>query len=130
MGIKDEFHQTAILSCIDELLNKQQDCNKTNEKDSADCSNKFAHNLTQHSFNTLERCGKCNKYLRGLLHQGFICQDCGLVAHRMCAATGLPACTPLDDRPKMPHVRSPFGRGLCLQVYTGDTQTQRTGLDR
>ncbi|XP_068916831.1 phosphatidylinositol 3-kinase regulatory subunit gamma isoform X4 [Tenebrio molitor] len=107
MGIKDEFHQMAILSCIDELLGKQE--NKTNNEQEFDGA-QFTHNLTQHSFGSLERCGKCNKYLRGLLHQGFVCQDCGLVAHRSCAATGLPPCT------------STFGRGLCLQFFPGHVQ--------
>jgi hypothetical protein len=107
MGIKDEFHQMAILSCIDELLGKQE--NKTNNEQEFDGA-QFTHNLTQHSFGSLERCSKCNKYLRGLLHQGFVCQDCGLVAHRSCAATGLPPCT------------STFGRGLCLQFFPGHVQ--------
>ncbi|XP_064215366.1 phosphatidylinositol 3-kinase regulatory subunit alpha [Tribolium castaneum] len=107
MGIKDEFHQMAILSCIEELLGKQENKMLSNDQDS-DIAH--THNLTQHSFSSLERCGKCNKYLRGLLHQGFVCQDCGLVAHRSCAATGLPPCT------------SAFGRGLCLQFFPGDMQ--------
>ena len=33
-----------------------------------------SHNLVPHSFSVLERCDKCHKYLRGLLHQGFLCQ--------------------------------------------------------
>ena len=108
MGIKDEFHQMAILSCIEELLGKQE--NKLSSSNEQESDNTHTHNLTQHSFSSLERCGKCNKYLRGLLHQGFVCPDCGLVAHRSCAATGLPPCT------------STFGRGLCLQFFPGDIQ--------
>lgn len=76
MGIKDEFHQKAILVCIAELCNlqsTQQTEDKAN-KEYFNYSDKYQHNLMEHSFSTLERCDKCNKYLRGLLHQGFICQ--------------------------------------------------------
>ncbi|XP_060515807.1 phosphatidylinositol 3-kinase regulatory subunit alpha isoform X2 [Cylas formicarius] len=125
MGIKDEFHQKAILSCIDELLNKPED-NKSLGPESGECStsNGYPHNLTQHSFSSLERCDKCNKYLRGLLHQGFICQDCGLVAHRTCAATGLPSCThrPMDDgRTHFLQFKSYFGQGLCMQFNIAES---------
>lgn len=72
MGIKDEFHQKAILSCVGELFKQPDDDNIL--ADQYNTSDQFSHNLSQHSFNTLERCEKCNKYLRGLLHQGFICQ--------------------------------------------------------
>lgn len=71
MGIKDEFHQKAILSCIGELAKSGEE---SDYKYKEYASEEFTHNLTQHSFSTLERCEKCNKYLRGLLHQGFICQ--------------------------------------------------------
>lgn len=86
MGIKDEFHQKAILSCIGELLKPSEETTGgggsggsnvgvggEQYNDYTSASN-FNHNLTQHNFSTLERCEKCNKYLRGLLHQGFICQ--------------------------------------------------------
>ncbi|KAJ8950354.1 hypothetical protein NQ314_007889 [Rhamnusium bicolor] len=118
MGIKDEFHQKAILTCIDELLKKPEDdvCMKNEPDESLACIN-YAHNLTQRTFSSLERCDKCNKYLRGILHQGFICQDCGLVAHRTCAATGLPSCTqrPMDERSHFIQFKSFFGQGLCIQ---------------
>ncbi|XP_066258839.1 phosphatidylinositol 3-kinase regulatory subunit alpha isoform X2 [Euwallacea similis] len=123
MGIKDEFHQKAILTCIDELLNKNED-KKSDLGDIGESpiSNGYPHNLIQHSFNSLERCDKCNKYLRGLLHQGFICQDCGMVAHRTCTATGLPSCSrrPMDDgRTPFFQFKSYFGQGLCSQFNSG-----------
>lgn len=73
MGIKDEFHQKAILVCVDEL------CRRSNEgqNDNMSMDNNASaseHRLEKHSFTSLERCDKCNKYMRGLLHQGFICQ--------------------------------------------------------
>lgn len=70
MGIKDEFHQKAILNCVGELVKPSEDSDQFNEYTSGE----YNHNLTQHSFSTLERCEKCKKYLRGLLHQGFVCQ--------------------------------------------------------
>lgn len=73
MGIKDEFHQKAILSCISELL-KQLDDDGAAASDFSTSPDQFTHKMAQHSFNKLEKCEKCNKYLRGLLHQGFMCQ--------------------------------------------------------
>ncbi|XP_050314474.1 phosphatidylinositol 3-kinase regulatory subunit alpha isoform X1 [Anthonomus grandis grandis] len=124
MGIKDEFHQKSILTCIDELLNpteeKKPDLNELGEGTST--SNGYPHNWIQHSFNSLERCEKCNKYLRGLLHQGFICQDCGFIAHRTCMATGTSSCTrrPSEDG-RVPYFqfKSYFGQGLCIQAKVG-----------
>ncbi|XP_072402257.1 phosphatidylinositol 3-kinase regulatory subunit alpha-like isoform X1 [Diabrotica undecimpunctata] len=127
MGIKDEFHQKAILSCVDELLKKPEICltlrNIDVEEAASSTGTNYTHNLTQHSFSTLERCDKCNKYLRGLLHQGFICQDCGLVAHRTCAATDLPSCThrPMDDRSHFIQFKSFFGQGLCCQFSLSES---------
>nr|CAH7740139.1 unnamed protein product [Callosobruchus chinensis] len=125
MGIKDEFHQKAILTCIDELLKKPEDKPFTNnEEESGETggATKYPHNLTQHSFSSLERCDKCNKYLRGIIHQGFICQDCSLIAHRSCAATGLPSCThrPAGDGPHAIQFRSFFGQGLCMQFKVNE----------
>ncbi|CAG9855406.1 unnamed protein product [Phyllotreta striolata] len=125
MGIKDEFHQKAILTCIDELLNKsEENPGFRTEQEDVDASGKnFFHNLASHSFSTLERCDKCNKYLRGLLHQGFLCQNCGLVAHRTCAVTGLPSCThrPMDERSQFIQFKSFFGQGLCCHFKLSDS---------
>ncbi|XP_019865910.2 phosphatidylinositol 3-kinase regulatory subunit alpha isoform X2 [Aethina tumida] len=123
MGIKDEFHQKALLSCIDELIKKPDNNKMTNEKSDDNNYDQYAHKLTQHSFSSMERCDKCNKYLRGLLHQGFICQDCGLVAHRTCAATGLPSCTtrPGDDKQHYIQFKSFFGQGLCVQFNVNES---------
>lgn len=115
MGIKDEFHQKAILTCIEELCKNNQPIRTISPaSDQVDQKDGPSHRLLEHSFSTLERCDKCNKYLRGLLHQGFICKDCGLVAHRTCSATNLSPCpSPGLER----HVRfnSVFGLALCGQ---------------
>ncbi|XP_022915427.1 phosphatidylinositol 3-kinase regulatory subunit alpha isoform X2 [Onthophagus taurus] len=112
MGIKDEFHQKAILSCIEELKTKQTSNTPTSPEIKGEDELVSQHlGLAQHSFSTLEKCTKCQKYLRGLLHQGFFCQDCGLIAHRTCAANGLPGCVSIGE--KVPIVSSVFGRSLC-----------------
>ncbi|XP_034944744.1 phosphatidylinositol 3-kinase regulatory subunit alpha isoform X2 [Chelonus insularis] len=138
MGIKDEFHQKNILVCIEELCRSsslpalsatentiKSQLTSSNEApgnggDSAVvlATNNAAnqHNLVPHSFSVLEKCDKCHKYLRGLLHQGFLCQDCGLVAHRTCSATGLPtACIPSDQESRANRLASVFGLVLCSQ---------------
>ncbi|XP_075219878.1 phosphatidylinositol 3-kinase regulatory subunit alpha isoform X2 [Lycorma delicatula] len=116
MGIKDEFHQKAILVCVDELCRRGNDSQNENIgiDNNAPASE---HRLEKHSFTNLERCDKCNKYMRGLLHQGFICQDCGLVTHRTCSATGLPTCLPGGiDRPTRLHFRSDVA-AVDLNMY-------------
>lgn len=117
MGIIDEFHQKAILVCIDELCRR-------NGNDSSDVlayseGNEMAmpashHQLSEQSFSDLQRCDRCNQYLRGIIHQGFLCRACGLICHRTCSSIGLPRCISSRDRPvteKLPV----FGMKLCEQ---------------
>lgn len=83
MGVKDEFHQRAILVCIDELCQrstKESESMVTANGDVESTSTCHAgmappppHRMVESSFQSLERCDKCNKFLRGLLHQGLIC---------------------------------------------------------
>ncbi|XP_012277120.1 phosphatidylinositol 3-kinase regulatory subunit alpha [Orussus abietinus] len=129
MGIRDEFHQDNILECIKELCQPSTSPPPLSGAEAslgavglpspsalapANAPNN-PHNLVPHSFSVLERCDKCHKYLRGLLHQGFLCQDCGLVAHRMCSATGLhPPCHP-DPEGRPNRFSSVFGLALCSQ---------------
>ncbi|KAK9890370.1 hypothetical protein WA026_010463 [Henosepilachna vigintioctopunctata] len=109
MGIKDEFHQRAILSCIEELLKPPEENHVGENQNQEEVGP--SHCLVQHTFNTLEKCKKCGKYLRGILHQGFLCTSCGLVSHRTCAATGLPNC-PSDAQ----LFKIFFGKPLCGQL--------------
>lgn len=90
MGIKDEFHQNSILSCIKELCQSSptsssaiddttlmdNETSPSHGDTTATALNNtgIQHTLVPHSFSVLEKCDKCNKYLRGLLHQGFLCQ--------------------------------------------------------
>ncbi|XP_076658734.1 phosphatidylinositol 3-kinase regulatory subunit alpha [Halictus rubicundus] len=134
MGIKDEFHQRNILACIEELLQPVPSLpegasttvmpttsivSTTSDSmggESMTTGNPHPHTLMPQSFSVLEKCDKCHKYLRGLLHQGFLCLDCGLVAHRTCSATGLPAnCVPVDAENPINRFTPVFGLGLCAQ---------------
>lgn len=83
MGVKDEFHQKAILVCIDELCQRSTSkesellavtANANGDGDSS-CHTGLTppHRMVESSFQSLERCDKCHKFLRGLLHQGLIC---------------------------------------------------------
>ncbi|XP_076751688.1 phosphatidylinositol 3-kinase regulatory subunit alpha isoform X2 [Xylocopa sonorina] len=136
MGIKDDFHQRTILACIEELCNSLSASATLSEtavtpapatSSSGDAiaggscaaatnNNNSPHTLMPQSFSVLEKCDKCHKYLRGLLHQGFLCLNCGLVAHRTCTATGLPSnCMPVDSENRVHRFAPVFGLGLCSQ---------------
>ncbi|XP_042219270.1 phosphatidylinositol 3-kinase regulatory subunit alpha-like isoform X2 [Homarus americanus] len=125
MGIKDEYHQKTILINIDQL---QSDCRDGENMASSgiggiDCSTPASHhNLRNHSFHDLHRCDKCGIYLRGFVHQGQFCQDCGLIAHRTCAATGLPPCVKQSSKYfRRILLSSVFGLSLCTQFTPGES---------
>jgi hypothetical protein len=65
MGITEEFYQKTILVCLDELVHSSQ----LTVKDIGGAST--IHDLT---FAILKRCDKCNKYLREIQYQPFLCQ--------------------------------------------------------
>ncbi|XP_026298377.1 phosphatidylinositol 3-kinase regulatory subunit alpha isoform X2 [Apis mellifera] len=135
MGIKDDFHQKTILACIEELCQtpvvgatlsastttlNASSVNVANDAivggSGSVATGNSPHTLMPQSFSVLEKCDKCHKYLRGLLHQGFLCLDCGLVAHRTCTATGLPSnCLPVDSENRAHRFTPVFGLGLCSQ---------------
>ncbi|KAK8389634.1 hypothetical protein O3P69_008965 [Scylla paramamosain] len=128
MGIKDEFHQKSILVCIDQLQNGCHEGICPGEKlasgvGGVECTTPASHhNLRNHSFHDLHRCDKCGLHLRGFIHQGQFCQDCGLVAHRTCAATGLPPCVKQSSNYFCRlMLSSVFGLSLCSQFAPVDT---------
>lgn len=114
MGVKDEFHQRAILVCVEELQSRSV------LPDDNSCDTFSSHNMRLYSFSELQRCDKCHKFLRGLQHQGLICQDCGLVAHRTCSATGLAPCVPRVDRLQRLPSSPAFGVALCSEFQPGE----------
>jgi protein-arginine kinase activator protein McsA len=65
MGITEEFHQKALFGCLDELIHSSQ---LTHESISG------ANTIHEHTFAVLKRCEKCNKFLREIQHQQFLCQ--------------------------------------------------------
>ncbi|XP_046405427.1 phosphatidylinositol 3-kinase regulatory subunit alpha-like [Ischnura elegans] len=133
MGIKDECHQKAILMCIDGLCRRSSEAGAAaaghlipNEPEcsgttsgydvSSEDTSKTPNRSHQQHFSQLERCEKCNKYLRGLVHQGFLCQDCGLVSHRSCSTSAMPSCQHAEfDRSARLQFGAAFGLGLCSQ---------------
>ena len=108
MGIRDEFHQNSILACIEELksgrpiyendyaLLSYTKC-VSSSAPSAPASvapasaigSKQIHEMAQFSFSQLRKCDQCHKYLRGIIHQGMLCKNCGIVTHRTCARLGI-----------------------------------------
>jgi hypothetical protein len=65
MGITEEFYQKTIVVCLDELVNSSQ----VTVKDTGD-----ANTVQELTFAILKRCDKCNKYLKEVVHQQFLCQ--------------------------------------------------------
>ncbi|XP_065581733.1 phosphatidylinositol 3-kinase regulatory subunit alpha-like isoform X2 [Artemia franciscana] len=114
LGIRDEFVQRSILACVDELCDRAKK-EKSEEVPDTLLVPASQHRLQETTFDELTRCDKCHKFLRGLLHQGLICQSCGLISHRTCSATGLPACLQVtsEKNNRYPIDESVFGAPLC-----------------
>ena len=81
MGIKDEFHQKAILVCVEELLRRDAAAATDVGEETMQVTggetmvaSAASHRLQEATFTSLQRCHKCNGYLRGLSHQGLVCQ--------------------------------------------------------
>lgn len=66
----------------------------------------------QESFPCEERCDKCKKYLRGVLHEGYLCYDCGLQAHKACSTPNTLQTSGLEQ---FSNKHTLFGIGLCSQ---------------
>lgn len=65
--------------------------------------------LEQESLPYQERCDKCKKLFNGVLHEGYLCYDCGIQAHKTCNAPSYSSV--LEQITKQPV----FGLGLCAQ---------------
>jgi len=75
LGIRDEFQQLALTSCVDEL--RTQDNLTEEQKDVVKYAGSYTandHQFVLMTFSTLTNCDSCDKVLRGLFHQGLICQ--------------------------------------------------------
>jgi len=110
MGITEEFHQKTILVCLDELVHSS----RLTRKDVIGAST-----FHEHSFAVLKRCDKCNKYLREILHQRFLCQECSRGAH-VSSALRQQSSFPSVDQPPYHQLKALFGVGLCYLFYSCD----------
>ncbi|XP_055949573.1 phosphatidylinositol 3-kinase regulatory subunit alpha-like isoform X4 [Argiope bruennichi] len=124
MGVKDEFHQKAILVCVDDLcqrnnLNRSVHETKTQNASLREGSSPTSnnHQLLEQSFSCVLQCDKCHNYLHGVIHQGVVCQECGLIWHRTCAATGLPRCNTdnIEKANRKNLISAIFGKDLSCQ---------------
>ena len=50
------------------------------------------HLFLVHTISARDTCHMCRRPFLGILHQTLLCQECGLMVHRQCSATGLPDC--------------------------------------
>ncbi|XP_035230496.1 phosphatidylinositol 3-kinase regulatory subunit alpha-like isoform X2 [Stegodyphus dumicola] len=124
MGIKDEFHQKAILVCVDDLC-QRNNLNRSLHEAKAQMGISYRdgssptgnHQLLEQSFSCVLQCDKCHNYLHGLIHQGVVCQECGLIWHRTCAATGLPRCNTdnIEKANRRNLISAIFGKDLSYQ---------------
>lgn len=64
------------------------------------------------SFPCEEPCDKCKKHLQGVLHEGYLCYDCGLQAHKACSSSNSLYSFGLEH---FPNKQTLFGVGLCSQ---------------
>ncbi|XP_052832107.1 uncharacterized protein LOC106879157 [Octopus bimaculoides] len=110
MGIKDEFHKKSLLVCIDELCERNPDqrqftnplpASGTYDFDEYYCdeSQVCEHQFGDYNFSSMQRCHYCNKFLFGLMHQGFQCRVCGLCCHRRCSKARIISCNPVKYEP-------------------------------
>ncbi|CAG0880468.1 unnamed protein product [Cyprideis torosa] len=130
MGIRDEFHQYAVLSAIDELIRRDAAVPDILQTPDRPSTGAHVHSLMETSFTSLQSCDRCNQYLRGLSHQGFRCQDCGTVYHRTCAATGIPYQLAKPETFSKARFKSVFGLPLCMEVPHPDKEPLPVVLSR
>lgn len=94
MGIQDEFHKKSLLVCIDELCGINPDVRHyvnplpppgQNTIETDDPTQTCDHQFSDYNFSSMQRCHYCDKFLFGLMHQGFQCRVCGFCCHRCCS---------------------------------------------
>ncbi|XP_055921983.1 phosphatidylinositol 3-kinase regulatory subunit alpha isoform X2 [Eupeodes corollae] len=96
MGIKNCNHRIAILQSIRELtsgvlISEQPQITLPSETEEAReaVPPHRQHIFIESSFDAPEICDKCNRYLRGVIHQGLQCELCDFIIHKTCLANGL-----------------------------------------
>ncbi|XP_059145678.1 phosphatidylinositol 3-kinase regulatory subunit gamma-like isoform X2 [Physella acuta] len=128
MGIKDEFHQKAILVCIDELCGQQTETQRYASSlpppghclvDMEAAAGDSEHRFAEYNFSSMQRCHVCDKFLYGLVRQGLQCRECGMCCHRFCHAQRPTECNvPVLERLRRPSFtsNSVFGSELTDEV--------------
>ena len=106
--IRDTYHHSAILQARDELLFKSKQNSDYHQlirdQDQAKLHlehNPFKadrHHFLLHTVSKLTDCEMCARPLLGIVHQGLLCQACGLIVHRQCSCIGLPECKPKNPQ--------------------------------
>ncbi|XP_053394066.1 phosphatidylinositol 3-kinase regulatory subunit alpha-like isoform X1 [Mercenaria mercenaria] len=133
LGIKDDFHQKAILVCVDELCGRNPDEAPYNTglpppgqfmsdmEAASSCGGAASenHRFAEYNFSSLQRCHLCDKFLYGLMRQGVQCRECGICSHRYCSSTkGSECSTPKLERHRRPSFtqNSVFGADLTDEM--------------
>ncbi|XP_021922508.1 phosphatidylinositol 3-kinase regulatory subunit gamma-like isoform X3 [Zootermopsis nevadensis] len=104
MGITEEFHQKALLVCLDELVHSRGYVSG-------------ASAVREHAFAMLKRCDRCNKFLREIPHQ----RKCGQGAHLSSALLSQSSLPSVDHSPYH-RLKILFGVGLCYLFNSCDDQ--------
>lgn len=94
MGIKNSNHRLATLQSIRELtsgtlISEQPSTSNYSEYEETANPLQRQHIFIEASFHGPEICDKCNRYLRGVIHQGLQCELCNFIIHKTCLANGL-----------------------------------------
>ncbi|XP_013784039.1 beta-chimaerin-like [Limulus polyphemus] len=111
MGVQDEFHQKAILVCIDELCRAKEELRSMDDFQNfanVFCSENYVSPQVAHQ----DKCDKCHVCLKGVVRDELKCQECG--CHKICIATGLPPCQTSKSQKSHLPFRPPkvFGQDL------------------
>ena len=109
MRIRDTFHHEAIMNARNELLYRSQITNEQMKQREIEVethlrSNQYKpdrHYFLIATLSSTTECKICHHKLLGIIFQGLVCQQCGIVVHRQCSCLGLPDCVSPVQRAKI-----------------------------
>ena len=91
--IRDSYHHKAILECCKELvlrsrqyssygqmIREQNEVCKTHLR--INIYKASRHHFVLHTISVQKNCSTCVRPLLGIVHQGLVCQHCGIMVHR------------------------------------------------
>ncbi|XP_045908829.1 guanine nucleotide exchange factor VAV3-like isoform X2 [Micropterus dolomieu] len=83
-------------------------------------ANHNSHQFKMHTFERITSCSFCHLLLRGIFNQGYLCQKCGLGAHKECLGR-LGVCGRTDStKPKPKESTTPPDPGLPRMIVIKD----------